>query len=59
MICDFKTDRRRVFPAAVLALSQIKEEREESLLISQGEECFRVHGFIVMGDGKMHMAAQG
>ena len=39
---------------------ECKEEREvESGLAAQSQEFFRIHGFIIMGDTEVDMAAQG
>ena len=39
---------------------EFKEEKEnESSLVPQSQKFFRIHGFIIMGDTEVDMAAQG
>ena len=48
-----------IFRRRFWVLTQIKEEREMVRLLFQVQERLRIHGFVVVGDRKMHMAAQG
>ena len=39
---------------------ELKEEKEnESSLVPHSQKFFRIHGFIIMGDAEVDMAAQG